>query len=131
VTGLGAFVAVAVGVTLYVSASRGLSSTQSLIAQQAEARLDALEQRLQARLRPIHEQADWIAEALGDGRIDLARGPELDTFMFGLLGATPQVSDIGIVDAARRARLRSRRAGREERRLVTTRRGAPVARCRP
>jgi class 3 adenylate cyclase len=103
VTGLGAFVAAAVGVTLYVSAATGWRSTQALIGQQSEALLDALEQRLEARLRPVDEQADWIAAALGDGRIDLARAAELDTFMFGVLGATPQVSDIGIVDAAGRA----------------------------
>ena len=91
------------GVTLYVSAATGWRSTQALIGQQTEALLDALEQRLAARLRPVHEQADWIAEAVNNGRIDLARPGELDSFMFGALGATPHVSDIGIVDAAGRA----------------------------
>jgi adenylate cyclase len=90
-------------VTLYVSAATGWRSTQALIGQQTEALLDALEQRLAARLRPVNEQAEWIALALDDGRIDLARHAELDSFMFGALGATPQVSDIGIVDAAGRA----------------------------
>src|SRR5688572_4606430 len=103
VTGLGAFVAAAVGVTLYVSAATGWRSTQALIGQQTEALLDALEQRLAARLRPVDEQADWIAEALNNGRIDLARPGELDSFMFGALGVTSQVADIGIVDAAGRA----------------------------
>jgi adenylate cyclase len=97
-------------VTLYVSASRGLRSTQSWIAQQAEARLDALEQRIQAHLRPIGEQADWIAGALADGRIDLGRPAELDAFMFGALGSTPHVSDLGIVDPFGRARRWSRGA---------------------
>jgi adenylate cyclase len=91
-------------VTLYVSASRGLRSTQSWIAQQAEARLDALELRIEAYLRPISEQADWIAEALADGRIDLDRPAEVDAFMFGALGSTPHVSDLGIVDPFGRAR---------------------------
>jgi adenylate cyclase len=90
-------------VTLYVSAATGWRSTQALIGQQTEALLDALEQRLAARLRPVDEQADWIAEAINNGRIDLARPGELDSFMFGALGVTPQVSDIGIVDAAGRA----------------------------
>jgi len=92
-----------VGVTLYVSAATGWRSTQALIGQQTEALLDALEQRVAARLRPVHEQADWIAEAVNNGRIDFARPGELDSFMFGALGVTPQVSDIGIVDAAGRA----------------------------
>jgi class 3 adenylate cyclase len=117
VTGLGAFVAAAVGVTLYVNAATGWRSTQALIGQQTEALLDALEQRLAARLRPVDEQADWIATAVNDGRIDLARRDELDTFVFGALGATPQVSDIGMVDAAGRAqrwRRGERRALRED-----------------
>jgi adenylate cyclase len=97
-------------VTLYVSASRGLRSTQAWIAQQAEARLDALEQRIQAHLRPIGEQADGIAGALADGRIDPGRPAELDAFIFGALGSTPHVSDLGIVDPFGRARRWSRGA---------------------
>jgi adenylate cyclase len=97
-------------VTLYVSASRGLRSTQAWIAQQAEARLDALEQRIQAYLRPIGEQADGIAGALADGRIDLGRPAELDAFIFGALGSTPHVSDLGIVDPFGRAQRWSRGA---------------------
>jgi class 3 adenylate cyclase len=112
VTGLGAFVALAVGVTLYVSAAQGWRSTQALIVQQGEARLDALEQRVEARLRPVREQADWITAALGDGRVDLARAAELDAFMFGALGATPQVAGLGIVDATGRARRWTRNASR-------------------
>jgi adenylate cyclase len=108
VSGLGAFVAIAAGVTLYVSAAGGFRSTQALIARQVEARLDALQQRLEARLRPVDEQADGIAAAFGEGRITLGRAAELDAFVFGALGATPQVSDIGIVDAAGRARRWSR-----------------------
>ncbi|HZN87053.1 MAG TPA: adenylate/guanylate cyclase domain-containing protein [Burkholderiales bacterium] len=110
VSGLGAFVALAVGATLYVSASRGLRSTHAWIAQQAEARLDALEQRLEARLRPVADQGESIAEAFADGRIDPARPAVLDAFMFGALGATPQVSDLGIVDPFGRTRRWSRGA---------------------
>jgi class 3 adenylate cyclase len=91
-----------------VSASRGLRSTQSWIAQQAEARLDALEQRVAARLRPVAEQAEAIAEAFADARIDPARPAQLDAFMFGALGAVPQVSELGIVDPFGRARRWSR-----------------------
>ncbi|HEU5176196.1 MAG TPA: hypothetical protein VFU24_01980, partial [Burkholderiales bacterium] len=112
VTGLGAFVAAAVGVTLYVSAERGWRSTQALIVQQGEARLDALEQRVEAQLRPVREQAEGIGAALGEGRIDPARRAEFDAFMFGALGATPQVSDLALVDAHGRARRWSRGAPR-------------------
>jgi len=104
VTGLATFVALAVGVTLYVSASRGLRSTQSSITQQGEARLDALEQRLQARLRPVEEQSEWIAAAFAANRVRLGREAALDGFMFGSLAATPQVAELGIVDPRGRAR---------------------------
>ena len=51
VTGLGAFVAAAVGVTLYVSAASGLRSTQELIAQQASD-LRRQQEALQSALLP-------------------------------------------------------------------------------
>ncbi|HET7362350.1 MAG TPA: cache and HAMP domain-containing protein, partial [Burkholderiales bacterium] len=111
VTGLGAFVAVAIGVTLYFSAATGVRSTQELIAEQAESHLDALESRIAAQLAPVSAQAAAISAALGEGRIDLERTAELDAFMLGTLAATPQVAGIGIVDAAGRVRRWSRDEG--------------------
>jgi len=108
VFGLGAFVALAVGATLFVSAFTGVRSTQELLAQQAEALLDALESRVEARLRPVAEQAQWIVRMLADGHADLAQGRELDAFMRGALGATSDVSGIGIVEASGRVRRWSR-----------------------
>lgn len=104
VGGLGAFVAIAAGATLYFSAASGVRSTQALIAEQAESHLDALEQRVAAQLAPVQEQAAAIARALDEGRIDPARTATLDAFMLGTLAATPQVSGIGIVDASGRVR---------------------------
>lgn len=103
VFGLGAFVAVAVGVTLYVSAATGVRSTQELIAQRSEALLDTLEHRLRAQLAPVAEQAAWIARAAEEGRIDVAGGAALDAFMAGTLGPTPQVYGVAIVDPSGRA----------------------------
>lgn len=100
VTGLGLFVAVATGVTLYLSAVTGVRSTQELIAGQAEAHLDALEQHLAARLDPVEVQAVAIARAVREKRVDLGRPDELDAFMQGALASTPQVSGIGIVQAS-------------------------------
>ncbi|MCG6951539.1 MAG: HAMP domain-containing protein [Betaproteobacteria bacterium] len=98
VTGLGLFVAVAVGVTLLVSGTTGVRTTQQLLADRAEALLDSLERQLDARLRPIDAQASWIAQSFADGRIDLSDRARLDAFMSGALGATPQVSAIAISD---------------------------------
>jgi adenylate cyclase len=110
VFGLGAFVALAVGATLFVSALTGVRSTQELLAQQAETLLDSLEQRVEARLRPVAEQAEWIVRMLTDGHADPARTREFDAFMTGALGATPNVSGLGIVDVSGRVR-RWNRAG--------------------
>jgi class 3 adenylate cyclase len=104
VTGLGAFVAVAVGVTLYFSAASSVRSTQALIAEQAETHLDALEQRLAAHLGPVHAQADWLARSIADGQIDLKRSAELDAFVLGALGSTPQVSAIALVPVSGKPR---------------------------
>jgi len=98
VTGLGLFVALSVGVTLVMSGATNVRTTRELVAQRAEALLDALERRLQARLQPVDEQANWIVRSVADGHIDLANNAQLDAFMNGALGTTPQVASIGIVD---------------------------------
>lgn len=104
VTGLGAFVALAVGVTLWLSASAAVRSTQELIAEQAEAHIDALEARIAARLQPVEAQAASISRAVRDGRLDLARGVELDAYMLGALASTPQVSGIAFVEPSGKMR---------------------------
>jgi adenylate cyclase len=98
VTGLGLFVAIAVGVTLLVSGTTGVRTTQQLLADRAEALLDSLERQIDARLQPIDAQAQWIAGAFADGRIDLADPARLDAFVSGALGTTPQVAGIAISD---------------------------------
>src|SRR3990170_5028609 len=100
VFGLGAFVAASVGVTLYVSGATGLRTTQTLLAGQAEDLLDSLEHLIEAELEPVRAQSQWVASAFAEDRIDLARRGQLDAFMLGLIGATPQVSSIGVFDAA-------------------------------
>jgi adenylate cyclase len=110
VTGLGLFVAVAVGVTLLVSGTTGVRTTQELLADRAEALLDSLERQLDARLRPIDAQASWIVESVDDGRIDLSDAARLDAFMSGALGATPQVAGIAISDPTGLVRRWSRRS---------------------
>jgi len=110
VTGLGLFVAVAVGVTLLVSGATGVRTTQELVAERAEALLDSLERSLDARLRPIDAQARWIVQAVAEGRIDLADEARLDAFITGAIGATPQVTAIAISDPTALVRRWSRRS---------------------
>jgi adenylate cyclase len=98
VTGLGLFVAVAVGVTLLVSGATGVRTTQELLAERADALLDSFERRLASRLRPIDAQASWIVQAVAEGQVELSDPVRLDAFMTGALGATPQVAAISITD---------------------------------
>jgi adenylate cyclase len=110
VTGLGLFVALAIGVTLVMSGSTGVRTTQQLIAQRSEAVLDALDRRLKERLGPVDEQTKWIVESVASGRIDVADANRLDAFMFGALGSTPQVASVAIVDPTGEIRRWSRDA---------------------
>jgi class 3 adenylate cyclase len=116
VFGLGAFVAVSIGVTLYVSGVTGLRTTQSLLAGQAEDLLDSLEAVIMAELAPVQAQAHWVTSAFGEGRIDLARRERLDAFMLGALGTTPQVASLAVVEPSGRARRwdRDERSARSE-----------------
>lgn len=111
VFGLGLFVAVAVGVTLYLSGAAGVRSTQTLLAQQAEAQLDVLERRLDTLLQPVGEQAEWISRAFRDGAADPAQPDRLDAFMQGAIGATPQVSALIWISPGAQARRWTRSAG--------------------
>lgn len=111
-TGLGLFVALAVGVTLAMSGATGVRTTQALIAQRSEAVLDALDRRLKERLGPIDEQANWIVQSVASGRVDLSDLDRLDAFMFGALGSLPQIESVAIVDPIGEIRRWSRAAPR-------------------
>ena len=93
--GLGALVALAAGVVLWLGLGSAAESTQTLIQERSEAALDTLERRLRSRLAPITAQARWIASLVADGAVDLGDEARLDAFMFGALAATPQVAGIG------------------------------------
>ena len=73
VFGLSALVALAVGVTLYVSGIAGMRSTQSLLAEQSEALLDTIERRLDRLLEPVVDQGAWISAAFARGEVSLDR----------------------------------------------------------
>ena len=93
--GLGALVATAAGVVLWLGLGSAAESTQTLIQERSEAALDTLERRLRSRLAPITAQARWITSLVADGAVDLGDEARLDAFMFGALAATPQVAGIG------------------------------------
>ena len=95
VFGLGALVALAAGVVLWLGLGSAAESTRQLIHERSDTVLDGLERELRSRLDPVTEQASWIASLVADGTLDLTDETRLDAFMFGALAATPQVAGIG------------------------------------
>ena len=93
--GLGALVALAAGVVLWLGLGSAAESTRRLIQERSDTVLDGLERELRNRLDPVTEQAAWITSLVADGTLDLRDEAGLDAFMFGALAATPQVAGIG------------------------------------
>ncbi len=95
VFGLGALVALAAGLVLWLGLGSAAQSTRDLIQERSDAVLDTLERRLETHLLPVAEQANWITSLAAAGELDLEDETRLDAFMFGALAATPQVAGIG------------------------------------
>jgi class 3 adenylate cyclase len=104
VFGLGAFVAVSTGITLYLSGASDLRATQAMLAQNTEDLLDSLERRVDAELEPVRAQSAWIASAVSEGRIDLRDRARLDAFMTGIVGAMHEGGALVLIDPAGQAR---------------------------
>ena len=96
VVGLGALVALAVGVSLYIGVSSATENTRRLMAQRAESLVDGLEQRIASQLQPVVKQAQWAVRQIERGAVKLDDAPALNAFILGVLGTTPQVTGIGI-----------------------------------
>ena len=98
VVGLGALVALAVGVSLYLGLSSATENTRRLMAQRSEWLVDDLEQRIASQLRPVMRQARWAVEQIERGNVKLEDTQALNQFILGALGAVPQVEGIAITD---------------------------------
>ena len=97
VGGLGALVALAVGLVLYVGIASGTENTRQLLRAQGQATVDYLEQRIHARLGPAIAQSRWVVAALERGELSLAKSATRDAFMLGALAGTPQIAGIAFV----------------------------------
>ena len=99
VIGLGALVALAVGVSLYLGLSSATENTRRLMAQRSETLVNGLEQRIASQLQPVVRQAQWAVEQIERGTVGLDDAQALNAFMLGTLGAMPQVEGIAITDS--------------------------------
>ena len=106
VFGASSLLAVTVVTALYLGFNQAAQSTRQLWADQSKTLIDAMEQSLDSRLKPIRAQARWVAKDIRD----LSDPESLDEYIFGTLAATPQVAGVAIVTADGRSRRWLRRA---------------------
>jgi len=95
---IGALVALAVASALWLGLSSAADNTRRLLEAQVELFMDLVEQRIDSRLQPAVAQAQWIADRVADGTVDLNDADSFDKFVRGALAATPQVAGITHVD---------------------------------
>ena len=96
VIGLGALVALAVGVSLHLGLSSATENTRRLMANRSETLVTELERRIASQLRPVVQQARWAVDQIERGGVSLEDAQALNAFMLGALGAMPQVTGIAI-----------------------------------
>ncbi len=97
VLGLGVLVAAAIGSVLYLGLSAARENTIELLTEKAETSIDVITGQIDHQLEPVQSQAEWIADAIRQGRISIDNGAQFKTFLEGSLSATPQVSAAGFV----------------------------------
>ena len=100
VFGTSALLALSVGIVLYLGFNQAAETTRQLWAGQAKSMIDTMESNLENRLRPVRDQARWIA---GDIK-DISNLAARDDYFFGVLSATPQVAAIAVISADGRSR---------------------------
>ncbi len=111
VFGASSLLALSVGIVLYLGFSQAAESTRQLWADRGKTLIDAMELTLDERLKPIANQARWVA---GDVK-DLQDLSSFDDYIFGSLAATPQVAGVALITADGKGR----RWHRDERVAIT------------
>ena len=104
VVGLGALVALSVGVSLYLGLSSAAENTRRLMAQRSETLVNDLDRRITSQLQPVVQQARWAVEQIERGNVKMEDSQPLNTFMRFMLGATPHLAEIAITDPRARSR---------------------------
>ena len=104
VVGLGALVALSVGLSLYLGLSSAAENTRRLMAQRSETLVNDLDRRITSQLQPVVRQARWAVEQIERGNVKMEDAQALNTFMRFVLGATPHLAEIAITDPRARSR---------------------------
>lgn len=83
VVGLGALVALAVGVSLYLGLSSAAENTRRLIAQRSETLVNDLDRRITSQLQTVVQRSRWAVEQIQSGDVKMEDSQALNTFMLG------------------------------------------------
>ena len=87
--------ALSVSIVLFLGFGQAAQSTRELWAGRADTLIDGMEQSLEAQLKPVRDQARWVARDV----TDLSDRASFDAYMLGALAATPQVAGAAIITA--------------------------------
>ena len=97
VFGVATLVAVAVGIVFFLGFISATKNTRLLMSDQANVMINSMERNIALWLRPVHEQAKWIAQHVADNTNDINDMERFDQFMLGALAATDQVAGVALV----------------------------------
>ena len=90
VTGVWGLIALAIGIVLFVGLRSATHNTRDLWVEQSETLVASMASSIDVHLRPVVDQARWIAEHIETGKVDIDDGTQLQSFIFGSLAATPK-----------------------------------------
>ncbi|MCP4335703.1 MAG: hypothetical protein GY785_23900 [Gammaproteobacteria bacterium] len=93
VFGASGLLAISVGIVLYLGFGQAAETTRQLWADKSETLINSMEHSLDARLKPVRDQALWVAHDVRD----ISSPETLDDYFFGSLAATPQVAGIAVI----------------------------------
>lgn len=97
VFGVTALVALAVGIVFFLGLVSATQNTRLLMSDQAETLVNAMERDIALWLRPIQQQANWIAEHVVDNARYMEDLTYFDAFMLGAMAGTDQVAGLALL----------------------------------
>ena len=95
--GFGGLILLAVAVVLYLGLNYTTKLTKEYHHLLIETALNNLTEEVENLLIPVENQAHWIGDQVKNGFLDIDDYSKVETFMRGVLGATPNVTGVGIL----------------------------------
>ncbi|NVK18134.1 MAG: hypothetical protein HWE30_05505 [Methylocystaceae bacterium] len=94
--GFGGLILLAVAVVLYLGLSSTAKLTKDYHHMLIETALDKMQREIESILLPVENQALWFGDQIKSGHLDIQDHKSVQAFLRGILGATPNVTGVGI-----------------------------------